>query len=381
MNEKSGVKKLVIISGSGNTIAWFRLEMLQDFISRSYEVYALAPDISDDSKKLLDDANIQFIKIDLVRKSLNIMDLVKSIYTISLILKEIKPNIIFSYTHKAIIAGSFASFIASKKIISISMISGIGHIFNNKNLKDKVKRFFGLFALKLALKINKIVFFQNIDDKNLFLELALVKSDQARLVNGSGVNLEKFLPSPLPDQPIFLTMARLLKSKGLIEFANAAKLVKESRPDARFLLYGYPDDHEDSISESDIKTNWHDRYGIEYMGFAHDPALAIKACSVFVLLSYNEGTPRSVLEAMSMGRAIITTDARGCRETVINGENGFLVPVGDYKETANRMMQLMESTLRQSMGLKSRDYCEYKFDVKIVNKEIIDVVTNLHFRR
>ena len=233
-------------------------------------------------------------------------------------------------------------------------------------------------ALRLALMLNKIVFFQNIDDKNLFLELALVKQHQAELVNGSGVNLKKFPPSPLPDQPVFLTMARLLKSKGLIEFANAAKLVKASYANARFILYGYPDDHEDSISEIDIKNNWEDQFGVEYMGFASNPALAISSCSVFVLLSYNEGTPRSVLEAMSMGRAILTTDARGCRETVINGENGFLVPVGDFKETAKRMTQLMSSELRESMGMKSRKYCINKFDVKIVNKKILDVVTSLY---
>jgi len=378
MIAKRKTKKLVIISGSGNTIAWFRLEMLKEFISESYEVFALAPDISEDSLRVLNAAEIKFIKIDLVRKSLNIIDLIKSIYKIYLVLKEIQPNIVFSYTHKAIIASSFASVLAVKKIISVSMISGIGHIFNNNNYQEKVKRYFGLLALRKALRLNKLVFFQNIDDQKLFLQLNLVKKHQSKLVNGSGVNLEKFLPCPLPERPIFLSMARLLKSKGLIEFANAAKLVRESNPDARFLLYGYPDDHNDSISESEIQANWLDMYGVEYMGFATNPAMAISSCSVFVLLSYNEGTPRSVLEAMSMGRPILTTDARGCRETVINGENGFLVPVGDFKETAARMIELTDPSLRESMGKKSRAYCVNKFDVNIVNKKILDEVTNLY---
>lgn len=374
---KKDLKKFVIISGSGNTIAWFRLEMLKSFIDNSFEVYALAPDISNQSLELLKEANIHFIKINLVRKSLNVFDLFRSIHHIFTILNKIKPNIVFSYTHKAIIASSFASFLTQNKILSIAMISGIGHIFNDKTKIEKIKKFFGLLALKLSLKLNQLVFFQNPDDKNLFLSLGLLDESKARVVNGSGVNLEKFPQAILPNAPIFLTMSRLLKSKGLIEFAHAAKTVKSLHPDARFLLYGYPDDHEDSIAESEIKDSWLEKYGVEYMGFSKNPSAAIASSSIFVLLSYNEGTPRSVLEAMSMGRPIITTEARGCRETV-NGKNGFLVPVGDHQQVSKRMIELLNSELRKKMGDESRKYCARKFDVRLVNKSILAEVLNLN---
>jgi glycosyltransferase involved in cell wall biosynthesis len=172
-------------------------------------------------------------------------------------------------------------------------------------------------------------------------------------------------------------MSRLLKSKGLIEFAHAAKTVKSLHPDVRFLLYGYPDDHEDSIAESEIKDSWLEKYGVEYMGFSKNPAAAIASSSIFVLLSYNEGTPRSVLEAMSMGRPIITTEARGCRETV-NGKNGFLVPVGDHQQVSKRMIELLNSELRKKMGEESRKYCAKRFDVRLVNKSILAEVLNLN---
>jgi glycosyltransferase involved in cell wall biosynthesis len=375
MNAKS--KKLVIISGSGNTIAWFRLDMLKDFLARSYEVFALAPEISNDAKQLLENEGIHFIKIDLVRKSLNIFDLINSIVKITIILRSIEPTIVFSYTHKAILASSFAAFCAKKKIISVAMISGIGHIFDANTLLQKIKKLFALTFLRVALKINKLVFFQNPDDQYLFQELNLVTNIKTIVVNGSGVNLNHFQPAELPDQPVFLSMARLLKSKGLIEYANAAKIAKAFNPNARFLLYGYPDDHSDSISEEEIQNSWFTKYGVEYMGFSTNPMQAISQCNVFVLLSYNEGTPRSVLEAMSMGRAILTTNVRGCRETVIDGVNGFLVPMKDSQETSKRMIELMNPVLRKNMGLESQAYCAQKFDVKAVNQKILAEVIGL----
>ena len=251
------------------------------------------------------------------------------------------------------------------------MITGTGHIFDENSLKERFIKFFGSIALKLALRINKLVFFQNPDDKDLFLKNNLVQFQKSKLVNGSGVNLEKFSISSLPSAPIFLCMARLIKSKGLIEFAKASQKVKLSHPDARFLLYGYPDDHPDSIDENEIINHWSEKYGVEYYGYAPDPLKVINECSVFVLLSHKEGTPRVVLEAMAMGRPIITTDAPGCRETVKNNVNGFLVPLYDYDEVALAMEKLLNSTLRSKMGEESRTYCELKFNVTEVNKILL----------
>ena len=148
-------------------------------------------------------------------------------------------------------------------------------------------------------------------------------------------------------------------------------LPKKNFPNARFLLHGFPDDHNDSIDEQTIIENWHTDFGIEYLGFSKNPIDSISKCSVYVLLSYNEGTPRSVLEAMSMGRAIITTNVSGCRETVKEGFNGFLVPYKDHEYAASCMMKLMDPEVRYKMGKASRIYCEQKYNVHEVNSILL----------
>ena len=190
-------------------------------------------------------------------------------------------------------------------------------------------------------------------------------------MNGSGVDLDLFSLQPLPDEPIFICLSRLIKSKGLMEYAQAAAIVRKNHPHARFLLYGFPDEHYDSISEKEISDTWNEKYGIEYLGFSANPQESILQASVYVLLSYNEGTPRSVLEAMSMGRAIITTDVSGCRETVQEARNGFLVKVKCPDSAANAMQLLLDESLRRKMGLESRKYCEEKFNVHAVNDSIV----------
>ena len=363
-------KKIVLLSGSGDTVAWFRLDFLNEFLLRSYKVYVLAPDIRDDLKPELINMGIEFIEIKLERKGFNILNLISSVFELVRLFKEIQPNIIFSYTHKAILSGSLAAKISGFSN-TFSMVTGTGHLFDNQTKKEKVIKFIGSQVLRIALRFNKLVFFQNPDDQALFLKNNIVLSQKTKLVNGSGVNLDKFSLSPLPSEPIFLCMARLIKSKGLEEFARAAKRVKKINPEARFILYGYPDDHPDSINENEIISNWLNDFGVEYFGYAENPIDAIKESSVFVLLSYKEGTPRVVLEAMAMGRPIITTDAPGCRETVKSGVNGFLVPRFDDLEAANAMTKLLSAELREEMGKESRKFCELKFNVHEVNNALL----------
>ena len=363
-------KKIILLSGSGDTVAWFRLDFLNEFLLRSYKVYVLAPDIRDDLKPELINMGIEFIEIKLERKGFNVLNLISSVFELVRLFKEIQPNIIFSYTHKAILSGSLAAKISGFSN-TFSLITGTGHIFDNQTKKEKVIKFIGSLALRLALRFNKLVFFQNSDDQALFLKNNLVLSQKTKLVNGSGVNLDKFSVSLLPPEPIFLCMARLIKSKGLEEFARAAKRVKKLYPEARFILYGYPDEHPDSIDENEIIANWLNDFGVEYFGYSENPINAIKECSAFVLLSYKEGTPRVVLEAMAMGRPIITTDAPGCRETVKNGVNGFLVPKFDDLEAANAMTKLLSAELRKEMGKESRKFCESKFNVRDVNNILL----------
>lgn len=363
-------KKMVLLSGSGDTVVWFRLEFLEQFMDQSFKVYVIAPDIRPELKKELDIRGIDFIFIKLKRKGFDLVNLVQTIAELIKIYNRIQPNIIFIYTHKAILAGSLAARLSGFSNL-YSLITGTGHLFDNRTYKQKLIKILGSLLLRLSLKFNRIIFFQNPDDKKLFIKNKIINSNKSIVVNGSGVNLQKFNPEPLPSSPIFMTMARLIKSKGLIEYAKSAKEVKKTYPEARFLLYGYPDFHSDSISENDIINNWYKEYGVEYCGYAEDPKAAIKECSVFVLLSYKEGTPRVNLEAMALGRPIITTDASGCRETVINNVNGFLVPKYDYLETSRAMKLLIDRNLQSKMGAESRSLCESKFDVYDVNQILL----------
>ncbi len=364
-------KSILFVCGNGDTLVRFRLELIKRFLEQGFEVHAFTPEISSNFLEELQNLGVEFHKIKFQRKSVGLINTFVSIFDIVRKIKHIKPDIIFSYTHKSVVVGSICAWISGVKN-SYSLITGTGHIFDKDSLKRKINRILGIYGFMVALSRNKKVFFQNQDDLNLFSELGIVNPSKSVLVNGSGVDLELFSVTPLPKDPVFICLSRLIKSKGLIEYANAAALVREKSPNAKFLLYGFPDEHYDSISEDEIKNDWFSKYGIEYLGFSSNPQESIAKGSVYVLLSYNEGTPRSVLEAMAMGRAIITTNVSGCRETVQEGRNGFLVEVKSPRSAASAMNLLLNESLRESMGKASREYCEEKFNVHEVNKTLIE---------
>ncbi|MFA0422770.1 glycosyltransferase family 4 protein, partial [Vibrio sp. 10N.222.54.A1] len=278
------------------------------------------------------------------------------------------PDFVMGYTIKPVIYGSLAAWLAGVKN-TFSLITGLGYAFTGEAKgKRKFIQKILQFLYKIALNTNAGVFFQNNDDKCLFQSLGLVTTKTPiSVVNGSGINVEDFQPTAFPLSVDFLLIARLLGDKGIREYAKAAKMLKESHPTATCRLVGFVDDNPDSIQESELQS-WVDGGYIDFLGRMDDVKPAITQSAVYVLPSYREGTPRSVLEAMAMGRPIITTDAPGCRETVVNGVNGFLIPVKDSIAIYNKMIQFIEDKpLAETMGLKSREIAEQKFDVHKVN--------------
>jgi glycosyltransferase involved in cell wall biosynthesis len=186
-------------------------------------------------------------------------------------------------------------------------------------------------------------------------------------VSGSGVNLDRFAPTHLPNKASFLFAARLLNGKGVREYIDAASRIRGMHPGIEFGLAGWIDDNPDSISQDELDA-WVEEGCVRFYGKLLDVRPAISKCSVFVLPSYREGVPRSVLEAMAMGRAIITTDTPGCRETVVNGENGFLIPVRSVDALEAAMQKFIDRPeIIQQMGMRSRTIAEDKFDVQKVN--------------
>ena len=201
--------------------------------------------------------------------------------------------------------------------------------------------------------------------------MRLVKSDKCQVVNGSGVNTERFLPAAYPDRISFFMLSRLLKSKGVGEYLKAARLVKEKHPEVEFYLLGkYETEMQDAIPKDEIERYINDGI-ITRFDETNDVRPYYEKCSVYVLPSYREGTPRTVLEAMSMGRAIITTDTQGCRGTVIDGETGFLTPIKNAEAVADKMTEFIEKPeLISRMGKRSSEYAREKFDVKKVNNDM-----------
>jgi glycosyltransferase involved in cell wall biosynthesis len=222
---------------------------------------------------------------------------------------------------------------------------------------------------RFGLSKSRKVFFQNPDDEALFRQLGLLPADiPSCVVNGSGVDVADYALAPLPEKPSFLLIARLLGDKGVREYAQAARKVKAQYPDAVFQLVGWIDDNPDAISQQELD-EWVNTGTVEFLGKLADVRPAVADCNVYVLPSYREGTPRTVLEAMAMGRPVITTDAPGCRETVTDGDNGFLVPVKAVDELAAAMVKFLENPeLVAGMGERSRLVAEQKYDVHRVNE-------------
>ena len=366
-------KSILFFCSDGDSLVNFRGTLIKDFVSKGYKVSAIAPNISNENKYFLQQLNVGLSIISFHRKSLNPISTLWSFADLVKIIYASRPEIVFSYTHKPVVLGALASYFCRVPRI-ISLITGTGHIFDQYSILTRIKRFLGLTGFRLALKASHLVIFQNKDDRSLFLGLGLVTKAKTHVVNGSGVDLDHFPESPYPSELTFLCLARLIKSKGLYEYARACQLVKEQLPDAKFLLGGSPDAHNDSVNFKEIQDTWKSIYGIDYIGHIKDVREVIRESSVYVLLSYNEGTPRTVLEAMSMGRPIITTDINGCRETVKEGVNGYLVPIFDHKEAARKMLEFVDKDLIKTMGNESRKYCEEKYDVHKVNAAIFKII-------
>jgi len=366
-------KKILVIASYPKSLINFRGHLLRKFTKAGYSVIACAPGNDNSTSSKLNTLGIRYCNISLKRQGLNIFHDIQTIYHLLNLIKYEKPEIVLGYTIKPVIYGSLAAHIAGVKNI-YSIITGIGYALYGITNKQKVIGTITRKLYQIILKYNKKVFFQNPDDINYFFENNLVNErNNAVLINGSGVDLDYYNKCTTASSPIkFLLISRLLKEKGIIEFTAAAKRLKLKYPDTTYQLIGWIDDSPSAISMSQLN-DWKEEGSIQYLGFKEDVRPYIEKTSIYVLPSYREGTPRTVLEAMAMGRPIITTDAPGCRETVENGRNGFLVPVKDSTALEEAMEKFIKyPELIEKMGKESRKIAEEKYNVHKVNKVIMD---------
>lgn len=365
--------KIAVLSSHTQSLFWFRLDMMKDFINRGHEVIALGSESEDVWKEKFKEHNIDYRKLYVVRNGVNPIKDLRTLLELNNFMKSEKPDKIFAYQAKTVIYGSVAARINNIREV-YPLIAGLGSIFRGTGIKNNMVKFIMRLEYKIACNFSKKVFFQNNDDKNEFINNSLITEDKVVIINGSGVNVDKFSPTPLPKEPAFLFIGRLLKDKGIMEYLEACKVIKKNYPKVRCLLVGPYDSNPSSIRPEELKPYIDDKI-IEYYGEQSDVRPFISQCSTYVLPSYHEGTPKTVLEAMAMGRSIITTDAPGCRETVESGVNGYLVKVKDVEDLVEKMKRLIANNDKaQNMGLKSSEKVKEKYDVKIINKKIINTM-------
>ena len=360
--------KFLLISPKNRTVYNFRGDLLKEIKARGYEVVVTGP--NEDNIEKIKELGVRFVRIPLDKTGLSLLADLKYIYCLWRFLRKEKPDITLGYTIKPVIYGAWTARLAGVKNIN-SMVTGTGYIFTAGTLKARALKNLVSMLYRLGFMCTHRVIFQNQDNLKEFTELKLIKSDKCWLVNGSGVNMEKFKPAPFPENLTFFMLSRVMYSKGIVEYLEAAKTAKAKHPEVRFMLLGALENIQDSLTPEQLNP-YIDEGIIEHFGETEDVAFYYKQCSVYVLPSYREGTPRTVLEAMAMGRPVITTDAPGCRETVIDGISGFLVPVKDSVAVANKMLWFIDHPEQiEKMGQKSLDLCSEKFDVHKVNRDML----------
>lgn len=363
---------ILIIASLAESLRNFRGPLIDSLLSAGMTVHVAAPDISNELKKYFEDKNIIAHEIPMQRTGMNPIKDYQTFNTLRKLIKTVAPDRVLAYTIKPVIYGLLAAGAGSPPR-KIALITGLGYAFteNKQGIVPKI----AASLYRTALKRANVIFFQNPDDKQLFEERKLTSSkSKIVVVNGSGIDTVQFSAHPLPENKIiFLMIARLLGNKGTREYAAAAKILKEKHPDTEFQLVGWIDDNPDSIHQHELDT-WINEGSINYLGKMKDVRPALQAASVYVLPSYREGTPRTVLEAMATGRAIITTDAPGCKETVISGVNGFLVPIKSREALAKAMEELILYPEKiRTMGEASRKMAEEKYDVAKVNRAMTEL--------
>lgn len=364
--------KFLLLASYPESLLTFRGPLLDALLAQGHNVHVGAPELRLGSPMVqkLEARGLQIHSIPMQRTGTNPFTDLATLLHLHRLMRQIHPDCVLGYTIKPVIYGSLAAWLASVPN-RFALITGLGYSFQGQDngtderalLRSLVQWLYGL-----ALNHSHKVFFQNPDDQALFLTRQILSpAIPSFVVNGSGVDVDEYTPAPLPPAPRFLMIARLLADKGLREYVAAARLVRTRHPEALFSLVGWIDENPSAIAQAELDA-WQAEGVIRYLGKLDDVRPAIADCNVYVLPSYREGTPRTVLEAMAMARAVITTDAPGCRETVIDGDNGFLVPVKAVDALAEAMMRFVEDPrLAVSMGRRSRLIAEEKYDVRRVN--------------
>jgi glycosyltransferase involved in cell wall biosynthesis len=364
------MKVAIVINTSWN-IYNFRLGLVKALQKAGHEVIAIAP--TDAYSQKLVEKGCTFYPVAIDNKGANPLKDLKLTYAFMRLYKKVAPDVILHFTIKPNIYGTLAAKVLGIPVIN--NVSGLGTVFIRQNLVSKI----ALRLYRQAFKYPHTVFFQNNDDRTLFLDLKLVEKSITGLLPGSGVNLANFRPAPFTRNTtfVFLVIARLLYDKGIVEFAEACRILRGKGIKASFQLLGFKDPSHLGIPES-LLDEWISEGLINYLGTSDNVAGVIAEVDCVVLPSYREGTPKTLLEAAAMAKPIITTDVPGCRETVVHTHNGYLCEVKNAADLADKMLQLysLSDSELAAMGQNSRTLAEERFDEKVVIERYLSAVAS-----
>ncbi|MFT6987143.1 MAG: glycosyltransferase involved in cell wall biosynthesis [Psychromonas sp.] len=380
MNEFLGIKSIIYIVN----VDWFfishRLPIALEAKKRGYKV-TIACNFTK-HKEELRDMGFNVINIPFTRSGGGFLNELKTIIYIRRVIKEVKPSLVHAVTIKPVLYTGLALKTITKNIPMVAAISGLGYVFTASNLRAKLTRFIASLCYKVALTQKyKIVIFQNSSDDAILTRVANLKCSDKALIKGSGVDLSVYnsLAENNSDGIKVVMACRLLKEKGVYEYIEAAKQVKEHYLDTEFLLVGTPDlENPNTIEQTEID-RWVNGGVINYLGHRNDIPNVFADSNIVCLPSfYGEGVPKVLIEAAACGRAIITTNNPGCKDAIIDGVTGIAVPVRDSAALAMAIIKLIEdSDLRNVMGQKGRLFAEQEFDVNSVVHKHLKIYNNL----
>lgn len=376
------MKKIIILNNTAQNILGFRKHLIQFLLAQDYQVYAMATDFTDQTKKEVKILGAMPIDYTFARGGLNPFADLKNMKRLEKIFKQIQPDVLLSCFSKPVIFGTLAAKNAKVPKI-IAMLEGLGYTFTEQpegqSLKAKLIKQIQVFLYKLALPKTDTIIFLNPDDPKDLLDKYHIKVKKREILGAIGLNLDEYQFSNAPTNSIsFIFVARLLREKGIFEYLKAAKIVKTKYPSAIFRVIGNFDTENPGALKQDELKYYIDNNIVEYPGFVDNVNEWITMSSIFVLPSYyREGVPRSTQEAMAIGRAVITTDVPGCRETVVNGENGFLIPKWDIPILVESMEYFIENPNEViRMGKKSYKIALEKFNGEKVNEKLLSIIEN-----
>lgn len=375
-----------IIGNQAISLINFRGPLISYLIARGHTVCALAPDYDESTRAAVRALGARPVNYSLSRTGMNPhRDVADTLRLISL-LRQQRPDAVLTYALKPAIYGTIAAWIAQVPL-RFATIEGLGYAFvpadGPDGLKRKILRAVITLLSAAALHRADGVFFLNKDDLTEFTSRHILPSHMSILLGGIGVDLKQWAAAPPIIRPVtFLMAARLLREKGIGEYAAAARLLRKRHPDARFILLGSQDDNPGALPRSEIE-EWTSDGTLEWPGYVPDVRTWLLQTSVFVFPSYyREGVPRITQEAMAMARPVITTDAPGCCETVVDGKNGFLVPVRNVGALADAMERFIEHPeLIEGMGRASRVMAEERFDVQEVMSRVYRIMIDADNKR